>query len=278
MKIFFVVGISHAPSRPGLAASIGSIYPQILWGTLGITLFIKRPGRASIGFAADAQPVTRGINEAAKIRFFVHPPQGVCVKPTLHNPLRAVALSLATTLALTLAACSPRSADQPVASAVAPAQALEMVLAKGQGFTAGPLMAAQTVYVLFDPQCPHCGHLWQASQPLLNRVKFVWIPVSIINAKSTLQGAALLAASNPSELMNAHEASILAGTGGLPSTSEVAPQVKATIEANTALFNALKLESVPFIVARNKQTGQAISNAGAMTPQALAQWLGLDTP
>lgn len=203
------------------------------------------------------------------------------MKATPYPPLRTLALSLTTALALTLTACSPRNTDTPpsaAAQATTPAQALEMVSAKGKGFTAGPLMAAQTVYVLFDPQCPHCGHLWQASQPLLNKVKFVWIPVSIINGKSTLQGAALLTASNPSELMNAHETSILAGTGGLPPTGEVAPPVQATIEANTAVFNALKLESVPFIVARHKQTGQAISNSGAMAPQALAQWLGVDTP
>ena len=190
-----------------------------------------------------------------------------------------MALSLAAIMALALAACSPRGADAPPpAAAVAPAQALEMVIAKGKGFTAGPMMAAQTVYVLFDPQCPHCGHLWQASQPLLNKVKFVWIPVSIVNGKSTAQGAALLSATNPSELMSAHEASILAGTGGLPATDEVTAPVRSTIEANTALFNALKLESVPFIVTLHKQTGQAISNSGALTESALTQWMGLNTP
>ena len=199
--------------------------------------------------------------------------------PALYSPLRTMALSLAAIMALALAACSPRGADAPPpAAAVAPAQALEMVIAKGKGFTAGPMMAAQTVYVLFDPQCPHCGHLWQASQPLLNKVKFVWIPVSIVNGKSTAQGAALLSATNPSELMSAHEASILAGTGGLPATDEVTAPVRSTIEANTALFNALKLESVPFIVTLHKQTGQAISNSGALTESELAQWIGLNTP
>lgn len=201
------------------------------------------------------------------------------MKPALYTPLRTITVCLTTTLALMLSACSPRSTDTPPpAAALAPTQALEMISTQGKGFTAGPIMAAQTVYVLFDPQCPHCGHLWQASQPLHKKVKFVWIPVSIINGKSTVQGAALLTATAPIELMTAHEASILAGTGGLPGTDEVAAPVRATIEANTALFNALKLESVPFIVSRNKQTGQAISNSGALSPQALAQWLGVDTP
>lgn len=203
------------------------------------------------------------------------------MKVPLSTPLRTLALCLTAALTLTLTACSPRSTDAPApanAQASTPVQALEMVMAKGKGFTAGPMMAAQTVYVLFDPQCPHCGHLWQASQPLLNRVKFVWIPVSIINGKSTAQGAALLTATNPSELMAAHEASILAGTGGLPATDEVTAPVRATMEANTALFNALKLESVPFMVTLHKQSGQAISNSGALTESALAQWLGLNTP
>lgn len=208
-----------------------------------------------------------------------HYREGTPLVPALNSPLRTMAVCLAATMALALTACSPRGADAPPpAASVAPAQALETIIAKGKGFTAGPMMAAQTAYVLFDPQCPHCSQLWQASQPVLNRVKFVWIPVSIINGKSTAQAAALLSATNPVELMGAHEASILAGTGGLPATEAITEPVRATIEANTALFNALKLESVPFMVSINKQTGQAISNSGSLTTPALAQWLGLDAP
>jgi thiol:disulfide interchange protein DsbG len=50
------------------------------------------------------------------------------------------------------------------------------------------------VYVFFDAQCPHCAALWVAAKPLKSQAKFVWIPVGILNAASTSQGATLLAA------------------------------------------------------------------------------------
>ncbi len=192
---------------------------------------------------------------------------------------RRACASMIAAFALSLVACS--KPDTPAASVsasavAAPSLSYDKVAAEGKGFTAGALMSANTVYVLFDPQCPHCGHLWQASQPLLNKAKFVWIPVSIINAKSALQGAALLSAANPTELMAAHEASLLAGTGGLPGNDTPSPAVQATIKSNTQLFNDLALESVPFAVAKNVRTGQVVTHSGAMDAAALAQWLGVD--
>ena len=110
--------------------------------------------------------------------------------------LRHLTLPLMAALALSLAACSkeettgaPSAAGAPAAdtSPIPPAQAYDVLAAQGKGFTAGALMSANTVYVLFDPQCPHCGHLWQSSLPLQSKVKFVWLPVAIMNAKSAPQ-------------------------------------------------------------------------------------------
>ncbi len=162
------------------------------------------------------------------------------------------------------------------ASAIAPAQAYDKIAAEGKGFTVGALMAANPVYVLFDPQCPHCGHLWQSSQALLSKAKFVWIPVSFINGKSAPQGAAILSAANPAEFMSAHETSLLAGTGGAPLPSAMAPEVEATIRANTELFNKLAVESVPYMVAKNIKTGQVLTHAGAMDTATLTSFLGLN--
>ena len=178
-----------------------------------------------------------------------------------------------------LAACSKTeeaaTAPAPAASSVPTAQVYEKVATTGKGFTVGALMSASPVFVLFDPQCPHCGHLWQTSQPLLGKVKFVWMPVSFINGKSAPQGAAILADSNPAEFMAAHEASLLAGTGGTPLPASMAPEHEATIKANTELFNSLKVESVPYIVAKNLKTGAYVTNAGAMETAALAEFLGV---
>lgn len=189
---------------------------------------------------------------------------------------KAFTLSIAAALTLCLTGCSPQDAAPKQTTASKPSSPYEAVSSQGKGFTVGAMMSAHTVYVLFDPQCPHCGHLWDASIPLQKKVKFVWIPVAIINASSTAQGAALLAAANPTELMAAHEKSILAGTGGIAASASIAPEVAQTIKANTQLFTSLALESVPFITAKNLRTGQAVTRTGAMTTPALAEFLGVD--
>jgi thiol:disulfide interchange protein DsbG len=190
---------------------------------------------------------------------------------------RTLTLPLFASVAVMIAACSPQDST-PAPAAAAPItvdQAHSALSAEGKGFTVGALMSANPVYVLFDPQCPHCGHLWNASLPLHNKVKFVWLPVAIINAKSLPQGAALMQAAQPLETMNAHEQSILAGQGGMSAPSSVPDDVARAIATNTTLLNRLGADSVPFIVARQPQTGQVITRAGSMATQDLAGWLGL---
>ncbi len=95
--------------------------------------------------------------------------------------LKPLTIPLLTALALTLGACSkPGEAPAPTANAaVAPApvavttSVYDTVANTGKGFTVGSMMSAQPVYVLFEPQCPHCGHLWEASLALHGKVKFV---------------------------------------------------------------------------------------------------------
>lgn len=185
---------------------------------------------------------------------------------------------MALTLGLSLASCSKQDTPaSPVATAtVAPAQSYDALAKNGKGFTAGALMSAQTAYVLFDPQCPHCGALWNASLPLQKKVKFVWIPVSLMNPKSTLQGAALLTAANPVELMTTHETALLAGSGGMIADANPSAEAQAAIKSNTLLFNSLGATSVPYIVAKNLTTGAVVTNAGAMQTPALAAFLGVN--
>ena len=78
------------------------------------------------------------------------------------------------------------------------------------------MMAVRHIYVFFDPQCPHCGHLWEAAKPLANQVKMTWIPVGFIGAKSTPQGAALLVAMGVGEtFVGGHRELPLLGGGRL---------------------------------------------------------------
>lgn len=180
-------------------------------------------------------------------------------------------------LAIVLAGCSPQDSAAP-ASAAKPAQPYQAVAAQGKGFAVGAMMNANAVYVLFDPQCPHCGRLWEASVPLHNKVKFVWIPVAFINAKSAPQGAALLSAANPAELMTAHETSILGGTGGISASASIPSELALAIKNNTQLFNSLGVESVPYMLAKNLRTGELVTHNGALATPALADFLGLAAP
>lgn len=191
---------------------------------------------------------------------------------------RHLALPLVASLALLTACSKEQPASTADATPIAAPQALDVLAAQGKGFTAGALMAANPVYVLFDPQCPHCGHLWESSLPLHGKVKFVWLPVSLLNAKSTPQGAAILTASNPVEAMTTHEKSLLANQGGISASSSVAPEVEAVIKANTALLDRLGATSVPFVVARNQRTGAVVTAAGAMSTETLTGFLGLAQP
>jgi thiol:disulfide interchange protein DsbG len=188
-------------------------------------------------------------------------------------------LSLCLVASLTvLAACSKQesaSSAAPAATPIAQGQALDALAREGKGFTVGALMSANTVYVLFDPQCPHCAHLWQASVPLQGKVKFTWLPVALLNAKSLPQGAAIMTAANPADTMNTHERELLANGGGISASASIAPEVEAAIKNNTALLDRLGATSVPFIVAKHQGSGQVVTQAGAMGTEALARFLGM---
>jgi thiol:disulfide interchange protein DsbG len=179
-------------------------------------------------------------------------------------------------LSLGLTACSkqaPEAAAAPKRSA-----SVEIVAAEGKGFTAGAMMNANAVYVFFDAQCPHCSRLWEASVPLHKKAKFVWIPVGLLNAASSSQGAALLSAADPVQSMSEHEKSMLAGQGGISASASVTPAMEEALKANTRLFNNLGIESVPFTITRNARTGTTVSRGGAMDTAALAELIGVDAP
>lgn len=151
------------------------------------------------------------------------------------------------------------------------------IQADAKGFTVGAPMAVRTVYVFFDPQCPHCAALWQSAKPLKSQAKFVWIPVGIIGKASIAQGSTILAAKDPVAAMDEHEASILNKQGGISASGDADSQ-KAAIDQNTALFNRFGFQSVPVIVALNAQTGALVTNEGSMPTAALANLLGLQAP
>jgi thiol:disulfide interchange protein DsbG len=177
--------------------------------------------------------------------------------------------------ALGLTACSREPLPTATPGDIPMADAVEALAEMGQGFSAGTPMSRQVVYVLFDPQCPHCGHLWNASQPLLARTRFVWLPVAILNAKSRPQGAALMAADDPVAAMNEHEKLLLAGQGGLSASASMPKEIEEAIALNTELLQRLGADAVPFIVTRHAGSGATVSHGGSLSTEALASLIGL---
>jgi thiol:disulfide interchange protein DsbG len=181
---------------------------------------------------------------------------------------------------LALAGCKDASNDASgPAAASAPAEAVSIpAIATGaKGFTVGSTMSVRTVYVFFDAQCPHCAVLWEAAKPLRAQAKFVWIPVGLLNAASTSQGAALLAAADPAAAMDEHETSMRAQKGGITATGSLDTQ-RAAVDSNTKLMNRFQFGSVPTIVAKHAVSGNLVVQEGSMPTAALANALGLQVP
>lgn len=179
---------------------------------------------------------------------------------------------------LTLAGCNGTE-DRPATPAAEPKAAVSIpaIASEAKGFTVGAAMSVRTVYVFFDPQCPHCAVLWNEAKPLKSQAKFVWIPVGLLNASSTPQGAAILAAADPSAAMDAHEASMKENKGGISATGTLDAQ-KAAVATNTRLMNRFQFSGVPTVVAKHAVTGELVVRDGAMPTAVLAAVLGLQPP
>lgn len=198
------------------------------------------------------------------------------ISTPLHLPLMVALLASV----LALSACKD-TADKPGGTAELPARttpvSLEAIAAEARGFSFGAPMSARTVYVFFDPQCPHCAVLWNQAKPLKAQARFIWIPVSLLNGSSGPQGAALLAAADPVAAMDAHEASMSRKGGGIAATGDL-DALKKAVETNTKLLDKYQFNSVPTIVARHATTGALVVKEGALPTAELAAALGLQAP
>lgn len=172
---------------------------------------------------------------------------------------------------------SATSAKTSTAKAVSTPVSIAAIAAGAAGFTVGSTLSTRTVYVFFDAQCSHCAELWRAARPLKSQARFIWIPVGLLNAASTSQGAALLAASDPAAAMDQHEASMTSRGGGISASSDTDAQ-KALVAKNTELLNRFGFTSIPTIVATHAQTGALVTREGALPTAALAELLGLQVP
>ena len=188
---------------------------------------------------------------------------------TLRIAIAAMAACL-----LMLAGCK-EAPDKPAAGSTP--VSIAAIEAEGRGFTVGSSMSVRTVYVFFDPQCPHCAALWQSAKPLKSQAKFIWMPVALIGKTSEGQGAAILAAKDPVATMDEHEASLSAKQGGISAMGDLDAQ-RAQVVKNTALMTRFGFASIPSIVATHAQSGALVTHEGALATPELAAFLGLQPP
>lgn len=195
--------------------------------------------------------------------------------PSSRRRFGRLALACTAAAAALLAGCGKQE-SAPAAGAAAPAAgsgaaSVEEVAAKAQGFSVGPTMSSRVVYVFFDPQCPHCAALWESAKPV-KQVRFVWVPISLLNGNSGTQGAAILAAQDPAAAMEGHEQAMRAGRGGILAEGNLDAQ-KAAVKVNTELFNKYSFNSVPTLVMKNA-SGGTVTHSGALETPALIAWAG----
>lgn len=119
---------------------------------------------------------------------------------------------------------------------------------QGAGFKAGVDSAKPAVYVIFDPQCPHCGAFWEDSKAVRKTRQFIWVPIALLRAPANRpQGAAILDAADPVALMDEHEKSIQARHGGI-SAGHASDAALAKMDRNTAIAKHFGIEGVPMLL------------------------------
>jgi thiol:disulfide interchange protein DsbG len=205
---------------------------------------------------------------------------------TTNTSRRQALTAAAAGLVAALAACSktetpaaPGAAPLPTSSAGGSGaadtarQAYETA-SRGSGFVVGQAMAARSLLVFFDPQCPHCAQLWTACKPLRERVRMVWMPVAFLSPASAPQGAMLLAAADGTALMDQHESLLSSGRGGLTAMGAADAEI-AKVKANTELWKSLNANSVPHVIYRAGASGPYGVEPGVLPTAQLEKLLGL---
>jgi len=152
----------------------------------------------------------------------------------------------------------------------------EQFAEKGKGFDMKPGVAGRlTAYVAFDPQCPYCVKLWEAAQPIADKVRFVWLPVAVLNPHSEPQGAAILSAPDPVAMMERHEAAFNNPHRGLVTEGMVIPMAaREDVWSNSRIFRRTGGRSVPFLVYKDAK-GQFRLVPDALKTDDLQKVLGV---
>jgi hypothetical protein len=140
-----------------------------------------------------------------------------------------------------------------------------------------PTNPALSVFVVFDPQCPDCIHFWKIANFFSNKVRFIWLPVAVLNSRSELQGALILSASNPAEMMARQVIQFETSSRGLVTDGlQVPSSARDDVWHNSRIFRRAGGKNVPFALFQDWQN-KIRGSAQVGTVEALTKFLNKDS-
>jgi thiol:disulfide interchange protein DsbG len=133
--------------------------------------------------------------------------------------------------------------------------------------------ASLSVFVVFDPQCPDSIHFWKIANSFSNKVRFIWLPVAVLNSRSELQGALILSASNPADMMARQVIQFETSSRGLITDGLQVPSgARDDVWHNSRIFRRAGGKSVPFALFQDRQN-KIRGSAQVGTVEALTKFL-----
>lgn len=112
----------------------------------------------------------------------------------------------------------------------------------------GNPQAKRVVYVFSDTRCPYCHHLWQASQPWLERgdVQVRNILVAVISPDSLPEAAGILDAADPTKAWQDNERAF--SKQAKPAANAGSAAARAKVQANSELMTMLGFFGTPAVI------------------------------
>ena len=128
--------------------------------------------------------------------------------------------------------------------------------------------------VFFDTQCPWGSRLWQAVQPFLDQIDFIFYPVAVLRCASIGQGSALLAAETPWAALKQHFETFDSEkphNGGIePAGIELPEEYREQVWVNSRTFRRAGGTEVPLGVFLN-DAGRYLPIVQGNTTEELAE-------
>lgn len=141
----------------------------------------------------------------------------------------------------------------------------------------GKADAKRIVYTFSDPNCPYCNQFWHNARPWVNagKVQLRHVMVGVIRADSPTKATTILAATNPSAVLEQNELSFK--QGGIKAAESIPEDIQAKLDANQVLMAELGFRGTPGIVFPGKD-GLAERLNGMPKGAAMEKVMGSSQP